>query len=152
MKRLAWLSVLFLLGNGVPPQPLIPFCDLLRNPEKFNGQQVTVRATWRYGVEWSELYCLECRDRGRAWLDLSSDVDEASERRLKKTPKGAGIVNLTIQGTFRAGGNYGHMNGYHYEIMPNRISDIKILQKGMKSPKEAEEIEKQFACGGTHPR
>lgn len=38
----------------------VTFCDLLRNAEKYNGKEVTVRATWRYGFEWSQFYCLDC--------------------------------------------------------------------------------------------
>ena len=130
----------------------IAFCDLLRNPQKYNGQKVTVRATWRYGFEWSQLYCLDCLDNGKAWLDRASDLDEASERALKKTPKGAGIVNLTVEGVFRSDGTFGHLNGYRYEIVPSKISHISVIQKGAKSAAEDQKAERRWACGGTNPK
>lgn len=142
-----------LLADRVQPQSSLTFCDLLRNPEKFNGQQVTIRATWRYGFEWSELYCLDCLDRGKAWLERSfSSLDDSSMRRLKRVPKGAGIVNLTIRGTFHAGDSYGHMNGYRYEIVADSVSNLVVLSKGAKSRDKEEKIERRCACGGTEPK
>jgi hypothetical protein len=89
---------------------------------------------------------------GKAWLDRSSDLDEASERALKKIPKGAGIVNLTVQGVFLSGGTFGHLNGYRYEIVPTKISNISVIQKRMKSPAEEQKAERRWACGGTKPK
>jgi TonB family protein len=138
--------------GGVQTQSPITICDLVRNPQKYNDQKVTVRATWRYGFEWSQLYCLDCLDMGKAWLDRSSDLDEASERALKKIPKGAGIVNLTVEGVFRSDGTFGHLNGYRYEIVPSRISNISVIQKGAKSPAEDQKAERRWACGGANPK
>jgi hypothetical protein len=44
------IAVLMLIPFGFS-EPSTTFCDLLRNPEKYNGKEVTVRATWRYGFE-----------------------------------------------------------------------------------------------------
>jgi hypothetical protein len=111
-----------------------------------------VRATYRYGYEWSELYCLECLDKGKAWLDIPIDIDDASLKSLKRTPKGAGIVNLTVQGTFRSGGFFGHMNGYRHEFTARKISNVAVVLKGMKDISEEEKAEKKWACGGTNPK
>lgn len=151
MKLLTSIIVLFVLTGSVDPQAPVTFCDLVRNPEKYNGQEVRVRATYRYGFEWSELYCLDCLDKGKAWLDLVA-VDGAAERTFRRLPKGAGIVNLTVQGVFVSGETYGHQNGYRYQITPNKITDVKVVQKGMKSRTEEERTEKQWACGGTNPK
>ena len=35
----------------VKPQSPVTFCDLVRNPEKYNGDEITVRTTYRYGFE-----------------------------------------------------------------------------------------------------
>lgn len=99
MRLLTWTIVLFALTGRVDPQAPVTFCDLVRNPEKYNGQEVKVRATYRYGVEWSEQYCLDCLDRGKAWL-VPVAVDEAAERTSKRLPEGAGIVNLTVQDNY----------------------------------------------------
>ena len=151
MRVLAWIVVAFLLTPSVDPQAPVTFCDLLRNPEKYNGKQVTVRATYRYGFEWSELYCLDCLDKGKTWLEHVA-LDKATERAFQRLPKGAGIVNLTVQGVFVSGDTYGHQNCYRYQFTPDKITDVKVIQKGMKSRTEEEKAEKQWACGGSHPK
>jgi hypothetical protein len=136
----------------VKPQSPVTFCDLVRNPEKYNGEEITVRATYRYGVEWSQLYCLDCADKGKAWLQIPVDLDDASQRSLRKLPKGAGIVNLTVQGVFSSGGSFGHENGHRFQIVANRISDVAVIQKGAKPPAVEEKHEKQRACGGSNSK
>jgi hypothetical protein len=140
-----------MLAGGVHPQASVTFCDLVRNPEKYNGEEVRVRATYRYGYEWSYLYCLDCLDKGKVWFDAAA-LDHASARSLRKLPKYAGIANLTVKGVFVSGGTYGHQNGYRYQIVADKISDVKIIQKGMKSRAEEGKAEKHWACGGTDPK
>jgi hypothetical protein len=60
-------------------------------------------------------------------LQISIDVDDASQRSLRKLPKGAGIVNLTVQ-VFSSGcGNFGYESGYRYQIVADRISDVAVI-------------------------
>jgi hypothetical protein len=133
-------------------QVSVSFCDLLRNPERYSGQEVTVRATYKYGFEWQELYCLECADKGRAWLEFPFDADDDSFKALKPAPKGSGIVNMTVQGRFVSGGHFGHSNGYPYKFIAKRVSDVAIVQRGMKSIAKEREAERKWACGGTSPK
>lgn len=151
MRLLTRIVALFLLVDAIHSQAPVTFCDLLRNPEKYNRQEIRVRATFRYGVEWSELYCLDCLDKGKAWLDIVA-LDEASERALRKLPKDAAIVNLTVEGKFMSGSTYGHLNGYRYQIVADKISDAKVIQKGSKSRAKEEIAEKHWGCGGTNPK
>jgi hypothetical protein len=135
----------------VNPQSPLTFCDLVRNPEKYNGEEITVRATYRYGFEWSQLYCLDCAEKGKAWLDTGF-LDDASARSLKRAPKYAGIVNLTVQGAFVSGDTYGHLNGYRYKIEAHKLSNVAVVQKGMKPLAEEQKAERHWACGGTDPK
>lgn len=128
------------------------FCDLLRQPEKYNGKVVKVRATYRYAFESSQLYCLDCSDKGKAWLNIPTDLDDLTEKLVEKMPKGAGIVNLTVEGVFEFGSTYGHLNGYRYQIRAQRIRDIAVIQKGMKDAALEKKAEEQWACGGTNPK
>lgn len=150
--RTALAFFIVTLVNAASSQEPSSFCDLLRNPEKFNGKNVTVRATFRYGFEWQELYCLDCIDRGKAWLDLPNDLDEASAKALKKAPKYAGIVNVTVQGTFVAGSTYGHQNGYRYQFTAQSIKNLIVVYKGKLNAEKEQAAEKLWACGGTNPR
>ncbi|HEX4538197.1 MAG TPA: hypothetical protein VH140_14695 [Candidatus Acidoferrum sp.] len=62
-------------------------------------KEVAVRATYKYGYEWSYLYCLSCMDKGRVWLEFPFELDASATKALKRGPKGAGTVNVTVQGT-----------------------------------------------------
>lgn len=148
------LPVVLLIFGGVAThaQTTVKLCDLLRNPAKYRDQQVKVRATFRFGFEWQQLYCLDCLDKGKGWLELPHDLDDESERALKKMPKGAGIVNLTVVGVFHFGTSYGHMNGYHYELIAQEIRDVAVIQKGMKDIATERRVEQQWACGGASPK
>jgi hypothetical protein len=132
-------------------QESISFCDLLRNPEKYDGKEVIVRATWRYGFEWSQFYCLDCSLKQPTWLEISSDLDEKSSQVLRRRPK-AGIVNITVQGIFQSGGHFGHLNGYQNRFVAQRVSDVAVVSKGMKSPADEQSAERQWACGGKNPK
>jgi hypothetical protein len=152
MRTVLQVIALMLLGGATHAQTAMPFCDLLRNPDKYDGQLVKVRATFRYGFEWQQLYCLDCLDKGKAWLHLPIDLDDKSEKASKKMPKGAGIVNLTVVGIFHFGKSYGHLNGYRYELIAQEIGDVAVIQKGMKDIAEEKKAEQQCACGGANPR
>jgi hypothetical protein len=132
----------------------VKVCDLLRNPKQYDGQVVRVRATLRYGFEWNDLYCLDCLDKGRAWLNPSGENENFDdlEKAWKRMPKGAGIVNITVVGVFHFGATYGHLNGYRYEIVPREIRDIAVIQKGMKDTAQERKAEQKWACGGSNPK
>ena len=131
-------------------QTHVRFCDLVQNPDEYNGKEVAVRATYRYGFEWQELYCLNCVQKGKAWLELPDD--EGISKALRHVPKGAGIVNATFQGVFLSGGHFGHMGGYAYKFVARKVSDVVVLQKGMRTLAEQQETEQKYACGGTSPK
>jgi hypothetical protein len=145
------VAILMLVPSGYSDPPTT-LCDLLRNPEKYAGKEVTVRATWRYGFEWSQFYCIDCAPKEMTWLEVSSELDDASNRALKRIPKGAGIVNITVEGTFQSGGHYGHLDGYPNQFIARKISNIAIVSKGMRPLAEEQEVEKHWACGGSNPK
>ena len=153
MRILTPILVAFLLSQAVAGlENPVAFCDLVRSPERFNGKEVTVRATYHYGFEWRQLYCLDCLDKGPAWLEIPYDLDDASEKALKRLPEGAGIVNITVQGTFMGRGSYGHLGGYHYQLVAKKITNVAVIVKGMKPIAEEEAAEKKWACRGTNPK
>lgn len=142
------LSCILLLALPASPQSSMKFCELMRDPELYSGKVVKVRATWIYGYEWSYLHCLDCD--GRVWLD-TSELDEQSEKTVRHTPN-AGIVNVDVEGVFQAGGSFGHLNGYKYELRAHSLSNPAVISKGMKAREKELEIERKFACGGANPR
>ena len=83
MKTIVWFLLVVALSPGASPPDPVKFCDLLRNHAPYNGKEVTVRASYRYGFEWSYLYCLDCPDQDHVWLEFSDDLDDASQKALK---------------------------------------------------------------------
>lgn len=153
MRILACVAMLPFLATCARSQERVTFCDLLRNPEKYNGKEITVRATLAIGFEWQSLYCLECYQNGKTWLDLPIDLDDeqTSRKALKKIPA-AGIVNLTVTGRFLGNGTYGHLNGYRYQLTAEKVQDVVVLSRGMKDREAERKIERRYACGGSDPK
>ncbi len=143
------LTVLSVVAATSATRQLSPilFCDLVRDPAKYNGRTVEVRATYRYGFEWHEFYCLDCLDKGKAWLELPDDMDDASLKELKRAPKGAGIVNVTVRGVFLSRGREGRL-----ELIASSVTQVVTLSKGMHNRAEEERVERHRACGGANPR
>ncbi len=153
MRTSCQLILFLLLTIAAPAQGVMNFCDLLRNAERFNGKEVTVRATYRYGYEWSQLYCLKCADEGKVWLELPSalDYDNDSQKALRKMPKGSGIVDVTVRGVFTSGATYGHGNMYRSQLRAMKITDVFVIQKGMKSLSAEAKADQRSGCGGSNP-
>src|SRR3712207_4532748 len=60
--------------QGPAAVPLaVAYCDMLANAQDYDGKEVSVRASYRYGFEWQELFCIECRNLGKTWLDFDQD-------------------------------------------------------------------------------
>lgn len=151
-----WLSIFLicalLTASAKPLKPDVTLCELLQHPEKYDGKEVTVRATHRYGFEWSYLYCSDCKEKGNVWLEILYDAEESDVKAYKHVPKGAGVVNLTVRGVFMGGGTYGHLNGYRYKFVATAIDNVAVLSKGMKPPEQEKAVEEKSACGGAHPK
>jgi hypothetical protein len=149
--RFGVILAYLLFSPSTYSQDSISFCDLLRNPAKYDGKEVIVRATWRYGFEWSQFDCIDCSTKGMTWLEISPELDEKSSRVLKHIPK-AGIVNITVEGVFQSNGHFGHLNGYANQFIARRVSNVAIVSKGMKSLEDEQSAEKKWACRGKNPK
>jgi len=139
------------LGHGnnkprsKPIMPLISYCDLVKNPEKYDGKEVSVRATYRYGFEWQELFCLDCRKTAKTWLEFDND-DTQYKASLKKFPKNQGTISAIFTGTFHSSkGPYGD-GGYRFQFMVTVISDVEVVSKQGWDPEHLTPIERKKAC------
>lgn len=107
----------------------VAYCDLVRDPRAYDGKLVAVQATYRYGEEWQELLCMECRDVGKTWLEFDSDSITRSKSELRKLPKNHGLVNGQFIGTFHSsGGRFGD-GGYAFKFVVKEVKNITIVAR-----------------------
>jgi hypothetical protein len=107
-----------------------PLCDVVRSPERFNGHEVTLYATYRLSFEAAELYCLSCFKEGRIWVsfDDSSEANKAGSQLTKVLHKKMGNVTGIFTGVFHSEKHtYGHMGLYHYEVTLHSVRNLKVV-------------------------
>ena len=123
----------------------ISYCDLLKNPEKYDGKEVTVSASYRYGFEWQEMFCLDCRNIGKTWLEIG-EITKKSEKILKKFPKDDGTINALFTGIFQSSkGPFGD-GGYRFRFMLKEISKAKLLTKSGGDPQQLPDKIREKVC------
>jgi len=83
---------------------------------------------------------------------ISGRLLRGKRRPLGRAPKDAGLVNVTVQGTFLNCGHCGHLNGYLYKFVAHKIRDVAVVSRGMKTLEEEQKAARKWGCGGTHPK
>jgi hypothetical protein len=120
-------------GQGKPVQstPAVGFCDVASHPENFMNKRVRVRAVYRVGFEWQEIYSLRCVDAPSTWVEFSDTFEVSSRKAMKQMETGKHFsisVGVVLEGRLTGyGGGYGHMNGYRPAFIIDRIESAKRL-------------------------
>lgn len=126
---------------------MVTYCDLLNDAGKNDGKLVRVRATYRYGFEWQEMFCLGCRDRGKTWLEFDTDSDRELRGALKRLPKDQGTVNAIFEGTLTStDGPFGD-GGYRFKFVAKSISDVSVISKSGANPEQLPIAAQKNICG-----
>jgi hypothetical protein len=116
----------------------VAYCDLVRNPERHKQKLVRVSAVYRYGYEWSELYCLECATEGKTWVDFDESFSSSTKASIKKKLGDNGFkgrtVLVTMVGKFDAGGGYGHMGAYRFRLLVSQVEKADVILNDSPSP------------------
>ena len=114
-----------------PNIPTVKLCDLIRKPQLYGRQMVRVQGIYRYGFEWSELYCLECLTEGSVWVEFDVSLKSRTKKKLIKRISGNGdlgrTVNVVFVGQYFTGHGYGHMSSYSAELKVYAIEKAEIL-------------------------
>lgn len=110
----------------------INYCDLIRNPELYDQKLVRVQAVYRYGYEWSELYCPDCLTEGRTWVDFDEPSETCTKPEVARNISDNGFkgrtVNVVIVGKFYgSGGGYGHLNAYKFKFLVSCVERAEII-------------------------
>ena len=93
-------------GNAVQT---VAFCDLLKNPKDYDQKTVRVTAIYRYGFEWSDIFCLECEDEKLMRLEFGDSFSSLTKRKIKKKVKWSErgkTVKVVAVGKFDATNQY----------------------------------------------
>jgi hypothetical protein len=121
--------------NASGSVPTISYCELIREPELYEGKLVRVSATWYYGFERSSLYHRECMDpENSAWLVFVEEAKgcKRTDKITKKlTNDSANKADVVVLGTLSGGGRYGHMFYYHRQFV------VTCLEKAKQIPADA---------------
>jgi hypothetical protein len=123
------------------------FCELILHPKEYDGQSVAVRASYRYGFEWQEIFGMRCRNEAKTWLEFDA-VSPALRRALGKAPRHQGTINATFYGTFHgSGGRYGD-GGYAFKFDATSIRSVQIISRDGWAPDRLSVEEQQRLCKG----
>jgi hypothetical protein len=147
----AAVSLLLASKPGESP-PIMHLCDVLKESQQYDGKQITVRATYRSGVEISQLYCLACIDRGRVWMrellprngEISPGVKNLNELLHEAGP--AITVNGTFTGIFRGPGQHGYLGASTYQIDVQEVRNVELIYRGPAEPERLPDEIKKKIC------
>ncbi len=129
-------------------ESVLDVCDLINRPEAFDGKRVTVRASYRYGFEWQEIYCLECRHLAKVWLAIPPELPKPVQRSLNRLPKNQGTVNATFTGVFHGSRSAFGDGGYQYQLDLERLDKVDVISKSGAVPDALPTGERAKLCQG----
>lgn len=162
-KLIIFTCILFSALIGVPAQkslyesrvasaweiPTVAYCELIHNAEKYDGKVVRTNATYRFGFEWAEFYCLDCWDgEHRTWVDYEDELCPKSKKIKGNNFRGR-TVNVQVVGKFYGAGRmgYGHMNAYRYKFVVSCMERAKTIWNDSFVPSSLPaDIAKKASC------
>jgi hypothetical protein len=144
---LSWLGIVASPNSGSGDYAEVAYCDLVRDAARYDGKRVRVSASYRYGFEWQEIYCVTCRDAGKTWLEFPQDPPKGMKRALKGAPKGQGTLNAIFKGVFQAKpGSFGD-GGYKFRLVLEYVSAVHVVSRSGGVPDVLTETERHRLCG-----
>ena len=129
--------------------PPINFGELITRPKDFDGKRIKVRATYRYGFEWQELYCVPSRTIARVWLGIPPELPKPIQMALKRLPKNQGTVNATFTGLFHGVRSTFGDGGYQYRLDLEKLEEVQVISKNGAVPEALMPSERARVCQAT---
>lgn len=130
--------------------PVTEFCNLVKSPSDFDGKVVTVKAAFRYGFEWQEIFCLSCRHLSKTWMEIEDDlISPKSRKALKKLPKNGGTVSAVFTGKFESTGKPFGDGSYSFKFTLTEFAQSKVVSKSGFDPSSLPENIRKGLC--SHP-
>lgn len=140
-------AVLCGAGNAQQPER-VSYCHLINVPDHFDGRLVTLKASYRYGFEWQELFCVSCGGTERVWLNLGDEHSKTLSRELRRLPKHQGTINGTFTGVFRGKASAYGDGGYKYQLDLTALTGVDVVSKSGAVPAAlpARERKRLYEC------
>jgi hypothetical protein len=124
----------------------VSFCELIQNPKDFAEKKIKLKSIFRFGSEWSELYCLSCK--GRIWFEYDDSFDALTKSNLRKKVKWSEkgrTLNIVAVGKLYVSGGYGHLGGYKYKFVAEYLEEAEVILKDSPTILPSE-IKKKAKC------
>jgi hypothetical protein len=115
----------------------VNYCELLQHPKKYEQKLIKIRAIYRYGFEWSELYSLKCSIHKAVWVEGTEAKCKNANRvdELDYAGWGSRTVGIVAVGRLiGTKGGYGHQNGYDYLFKIECLERAEMLDREGKIP------------------
>ena len=144
-KFTAFLFIVFIVygqQSAIIPQtlqqeeiPTVTYCDLVRDIEKYKDKTVRLRAIYRFGFEWSNIYCLECLgiESSSTWLDFADEMCDGSKK-IKGNGFAGRTVRVQVIGKFFTGGSYGQLGDAPNKFVVSCVEKVKTIAKDSSVP------------------
>jgi hypothetical protein len=88
---------------------------------EFDGKAVQLKGVFRFGFEWSELYCYKNGSWPQIWAEFPEN-DVEGIRKLSSTLKGEGTVNVIFEGLL-----YSSQPPYGHSALKQKIVVKKVV-------------------------
>ena len=121
--------------------PNINYCDLIREPLKYDKKVFRIKAVYIVGFEGSVMTDNHCEEANAAtWVEFAPDIEKSTDAKIWE--KFETLTNTTpivtkskfdfpirrIEviwiGLFEANGAYGHMNAFDYQFTIQKIEEV----------------------------
>lgn len=128
----------------------IAFCEVVQNPDSYDGRKIRVRAILDVGPEQQRLYDPECMgDKTSTWVEFDGAHKQSSaevRQQLEKILDADGRAFVVVVGRFdgprkfevpegidpklaeflkQANSRYGHLNGYRFQFVIVSVEQVE---------------------------
>ena len=126
-------------SSTVKEAPTIPFCQLIRDPSRYDKEVVRTEATFFRNMENAYLYDEACSGaKAGIWVRFDPAyvyTDDAVKRKLDQLlcpsqPCPTGRARVTVVGRFEgpSSGPYGHLDDYNFQLSLIRLEEAEAAE------------------------
>lgn len=105
-------------------------CEILHAAERYNGEQISVPATYRVAYEASAIYCLSCSESGEVWVEFdTAKGGEKAGKAVDRLVRTREMVNGVFTGGFHSGGDMATCLRIDISYRWGAVRDLKVVDR-----------------------